>query len=109
MAQKIVVYLIDDIDGSDATETVSFGIDGNNYEIDLNDTHAAELRKGLEKWINHGRRVTGRQARSTSPRRPSGGSDAAKIREWARENGYEVSSRGRVPTEIREAYAQRQK
>lgn len=107
MAQKIKVYLIDDIDGSDATDTINFGIDGVNYEIDLNETHAAELRSALEKWTTHARRIPARRTRRTGAARPGGTSDAAKIRAWARENGYEVSERGRVPAEIREAYEQR--
>jgi len=106
MAQKTVVYLIDDIDGTDATDTINFAIDGTNYEIDLNEKHAAELRAAFEKWATHARTVTARRTRRTSTR-ASGTSDAAKIREWAKEHGYEISERGRVPAEIREAYAQR--
>ncbi len=107
MAQKIKVYLIDDIDGSDATDTINFAIDGVNYEIDLNEKHAAELRSAMEKWVSHARRLPARRTRRTGTARAAGTSDAAKIREWARENGYEVSERGRVPAEIREAYEQR--
>lgn len=109
MAQKIVVYLIDDIDGSKAEETITFALDGNQYEIDLNEEHAAELRSAFDKWIQSGRRVTAQRGRRATAGRPAGVSDAAKIREWARENGYEVSERGRVSAEIREAYAQRTK
>ncbi|SEE92214.1 histone-like nucleoid-structuring protein Lsr2 [Ruania alba] len=106
MAQKVRVLLIDDIDGSDAEETVTFGLDGVTYEIDLNDKNAAKLRDDLAKWVGAGRRSGGRK---TTGRRVGGsrssGSDAQKIREWAKQNGYKVSERGRVSAEIREAYA----
>lgn len=102
MARKTQVLLIDDIDGSDATSTITFGVDGVSYEIDLNDDNAAQLRSDLEKWTTLARRTGGRAKRGTGT---SSGSDAAKIREWARENGYEVSERGRIPAEVREAYA----
>lgn len=107
MAQKIKVYLIDDIDGTDATETINFGIEGVDYEIDLNDEHAAELRGAFDKWVTHARRVGGRRTRRAAGSRTAGSSDAAAIRQWARENGYEVSERGRIPAEVREAYEQR--
>lgn len=107
MAKKTVVYLIDDIDGSDATDTINFAIDGVNYEIDLNEKNAAELRKAFETWTKNARRVSGRRSRGRTPTRGASTSDAALIRQWARENGYEVSERGRVPAEIREAYEQR--
>lgn len=103
MARKTQVILTDDIDGSDATETVSFGIDGVAYEIDLNDDNAQQLRDQLSEWTAKARRVGGR--RNTGTRRRAGSpSDARKIRAWARENGHEVSERGRVSKEIREAY-----
>ena len=108
VAQKIRVYLIDDIDGTDASETITFAVDGVSYEIDLNEANAAELREAFQPWITHGRRVAGRRA---TGRRATGAAsgNAAAIRAWARENGYEVSDRGRVSTEIREAYEQRNK
>jgi len=101
MAQKIQVVLVDDIDGGEAVETVSFSLDGVGYEIDLSQKNAAELRGALESWIASGRRVSGRRAAS----RGRGSSDAHKIREWAKANGHEVSERGRVSAKIREAYA----
>lgn len=107
MAQKVRVYLIDDIDGSDATETVSFSVDGVSYEIDLNEKHAQELRDAFGKWVGHARRATAATRRSGRRASTPRSSDAAAIRAWARENGYEVSDRGRVSAEIREAYEQR--
>ena len=102
MARKTQVLLVDDIDGSDATNTVTFGLDGVSYEIDLNEDNTRQLRSEMEKWTALARRTGGRAKRGTG----SGTSgDAAKIRQWARENGYEVSERGRIPAEVREAYA----
>lgn len=105
MAQKVKVLLIDDLDGSDADETISFAVDGVSYEIDLNAEHAGELREAFAKWIGHARRSGGRR-RAATGRRSTGatGGDTAAIREWARENGYKVSDRGRVPADVREAY-----
>lgn len=100
MARKTHVLMIDDIDGSDATSTVMFGLDGIDYEIDLSDANAHEYRSELEKWTSPARRTGGRARRGT--RR---GSDAKKIRAWASQNGYEVSDRGRIPADIREEYA----
>ena len=103
MAQKVNIVLVDDIDGSEATETVSFGLDGTTYEIDLNDTHAAELRDALSGYVGHARKVSntrGRKSRSATTSGPS----ARELRDWARSNGYEVSDRGRVPAEVREAF-----
>lgn len=102
MARKTQVLLVDDIDGSDATNTVTFGLDGVAYEIDLNDENTQQLRSELEKWTALARRTGGRARRGTGA---GTGGDAAKIRHWASENGYEVSERGRIPIEIREAYA----
>ena len=107
MAQRVNVVLVDDIDGTDATETVSFAIDGVDYEIDLSDEHAAELREVVSVFIGHARRTGGRRR---SGRRSAGtasgdGATAAEIRAWARENGWDVPDRGRVSTEVREAYA----
>jgi Lsr2 len=107
MAQRVNVVLVDDIDGSDATETVTFGVDGVDYEIDLSDEHAAELREAISLYVGHARRTGGRRksgSRSTAGSDSSGVS-AADIRAWARENGWDVPERGRVSAEVREAYA----
>lgn len=109
MAQKVQVTLVDDIDGSSASETVTFALDGVSYEIDLTDEHANALRESFAEWIGHARRAGGRKAPAkrggqAGAGRTSSGSDAGKIRDWARDNGYEVSERGRISAEIREAY-----
>lgn len=106
MAQKVQIVLIDDIDGSEAVETVSFALDGVSYEIDLSEEHARELRDSFARWVGHARRVSGRASRGrrggTAARTSSG--ESAAIREWARANGYEISDRGRIPANIRAAY-----
>lgn len=101
MAQKVQVILVDDIDGGQAHETVSFGLDGVVYEIDLSTEHAAKLREDVEKWTTNARKSgrTQRSRRSTQ--------NNAEIREWAIDNGYEVADRGRVPSHIIEAYNKR--
>lgn len=110
MAQKVNIVLVDDLDGSEATETVTFGLDGVSYEIDLNDANAAKLRDALGGYVGHARKVTGggrRATRRTSSSAGSGGSasDTKAVREWARANGYEISERGRISAEIQQAYA----
>ena len=107
MAQKVMITLIDDTDGSTADETVSFSLDGVNYEIDLTAENAAKLRDAMAPWVGHARRAGGRKATARKTRGSGGGgsSDAAKVREWARANGYTVSDRGRIPAEVTEAYA----
>lgn len=106
MAQKKHVVLIDDLDGSPASETVLFSLDGVEYEVDLNGAHAEALRESFAEWIGHARRVGGRKRPSASRQRAASSSagDTAKIREWARQNGYTVSDRGRIPSSVREAY-----
>ncbi|WP_128773768.1 histone-like nucleoid-structuring protein Lsr2 [Actinomyces oricola] len=106
MAQKTQVILVDDVDGSEATQTVTFALDGVNYEIDLNDGHAAALRESFEEWTVKARRKSGR--RNTGRRRASSASsgETQRIREWARAAGMSVSDRGRISADIREAYAQ---
>jgi hypothetical protein len=97
------VVLIDDIDGSDAEETVSFALDGKEYAIDLNAKNAKKLRDALAPFVGHARRETGGRRRSRSSGAAAKGS-AAEIREWARENGYDVPARGRVSSEVRAAW-----
>jgi len=104
VAQRYHVTLEDDLDGSKADETIRFGLDGTDYEIDLSKKNAKALREALSSYVDAGRRVkaSGGRRRGAGPR---GGRDEARnIREWAAENGYEVSSRGRVPSQVREAY-----
>ena len=108
MAQRVNVVLVDDLDGSDAVETVSFALDGVDYEIDLSEEHARDLRNALSLYIGHGRRTGGRRRKAQgagAKTAESGGPSASEIRAWARENGWDVPERGRVAADVREAYA----
>ncbi|MEI6622027.1 MAG: Lsr2 family protein [Actinomycetes bacterium] len=98
MSQKIQVLLVDDLDGGVAEETVSFGLDGDDYEIDLSCEHAAALRAGLQDYLGAARRVNRRRA--AGKRSSAGGPDTAAVRAWARDNGISVSARGRVSAEV---------
>ncbi|RNI25194.1 histone-like nucleoid-structuring protein Lsr2 [Flexivirga caeni] len=105
MAQRVQILLEDDLDGSEASETVNFGLDGKVYEIDLSAANSAQLRDDLAKWIGHARPVRGRARGAMPVRQASGRTDLNKVREWGRKNGYKVSDRGRVSAEVQEAYA----
>ena len=104
MAQKVHIVLIDDIDQSDAEETVTFGLDGKEFAIDLNAKNARSLRDALAPYVAHARPVSGRGSRRSTAK-AAGGAAPSEIRAWARENGFDVPERGRVAAEVREAYA----
>jgi hypothetical protein len=112
MAQRVEYILEDDLDGGKADETVQFGLDGVEYEIDLSTENYEKLRDALAPWVGVARRTGGRRKRNVgsaaaaAPRAAAtdGASNTSDIRAWAQENGYEVSSRGRVSAEVREAY-----
>lgn len=101
MAQRIEVTLVDDIDGSDASETVIFGLDGKEYSIDLNGKNAKQLRSALEPFIA---KASTRKRRGGAPAAKASGPSPAAIREWAKKMGHEVPARGRIPQNVREAY-----
>ena len=107
MAQKVQVLLTDDLDGSDADETISFGFEGTQYEIDLNKKNADAMRKAITKYTVAARRASGRSAGgssrgrgSRSNGRPDRDYDPKAVRQWAESQGIEVSARGRVPTDV---------
>lgn len=105
MAQKIQTLFIDDIDGGAAEGTVRFALDGTEYEIDLNAKHSEELRSAIGKYVTHARKVGGgaRRAGRTAGRagRGAGSSlNTTEIRNWAREQGYDIKDRGRVPADL---------
>lgn len=105
MAQKIQTLFIDDIDGGAAEGTVRFALDGTEYEIDLNAKHSEELRSAIGKYVTHARKVGGgaRRAGRTAGRTSRGAGSAfntTEIRTWAREQGYDIKDRGRVPADL---------
>jgi Lsr2 len=103
MAQRVQIILEDDFDGGTAEETVSFALDGTEYEIDLSAKNAAGLRDAMSPWLGHARKTGGRRKRGTAAK-ASSNSSTSDIRAWAQAHGHEVSSRGRVSAEVREAY-----
>jgi hypothetical protein len=115
MAQQVNVKFVDDLDGSDAAGTVSFAIDGRAYEIDLSDDNAARLRDSLASFVAAGRKsggsgaAGGRRAQkmtasSGSRSQPLDREQTAAIRAWARQNGHEVSDRGRIAKTVVDAF-----
>lgn len=108
MAQKISYNLVDDIDGGKAAETLSFGLDGETYEIDLSKRNADKLRTILAPYVEVGRRMvktTGRgRGRLVVQRRIDVAADPRAVRAWARANRITVPERGRIPAAIIEQY-----
>ncbi|MEU0792438.1 Lsr2 family protein [Amycolatopsis sp. NPDC005961] len=117
MAQKVLVEIVDDLDGGTATQTVPFALDGVSYEIDLSDENAQALRDEFARYIEAGQRTGGRRIRvaagqsTTGSGSSRGASTSAasrehnqQVRAWALANGYEVSERGRISNEIYAAF-----
>ena|SRR6478735_2713292 len=103
--QRTLIMLSDDLDGSEAAETVQLAVDGVSYEIDLSEKNVAKLRKALDPYLSAARRVGGR--RRSSAKASSNGHgmvDNAAVRAWAASNGIEVSSRGRISADVVEQY-----
>lgn len=116
MAQRVQVELVDDLNGEPAQETVRFGVDGGEYEIDLTAENAEKLRAALSEYLDKGRRASSGR-KDTSGRKDSGGrkepspsasrskrDNTQQIRQWAQENGFNPSSRGRITQSIMDAY-----
>ena len=104
------VTLVDDLNGSEATDTISFGLDGKSYEIDLSGENAAKLRDVFAPFVGAGRRDDGRRRTTPTPRTTPSSVDRDRtdaIREWARKNGHEVAQRGRIPRAVIEAFDNR--
>lgn len=109
MAQRIRVELVDDLDGSDATETITFGLDGTNYEVDLNESNATRLRHALADFVEIAREVKGRRkaTRVATVAPAINGTTRPKpkdVREWAAANGVELSGTGRIPATVVKQY-----
>jgi|SRR5215467_2913943 len=105
MAQKVSVELRDDIDGGHADETLRFGFDGADYEIDLSDKHALAFRKQLAPFVGHARKLgRGMARRATRTRTAAARKRSGDIRAWAKDRGIGVSDRGRIPSSVVEQY-----
>jgi len=114
MAQQRTVRFVDDLDGSEASGTVTFALDGHSYEIDLSEQNASRLHDALAPFVDAARKTGGRgsgRGRRVSQAEPAGekagrsnreGTHA--IREWARQHGHQISDRGRIPKSVVEAY-----
>lgn len=119
MAQRTEIRLTDDLTGNDIPpgrgETVTFGLDGHDFEIDLTTKNAMGLRKTLEAYVDAGRKISpnghrgGRRKPSPKTTRTTVDSDPRTIKEWARANGYEVNDRGRIPGAIQDAFREAQR
>ena len=105
MARKTVVEWVDDIDGTAASETVTFTIDGSRYEIDLSEKNAAKLRAAMSRWIEASRRSSNRKSRGGPAKRDP--QESTKARKWALENGLDVGPRGRLRSDVLDAYRAR--
>jgi Lsr2 len=118
MAQQTTVTFVDDLDGSEASGTVEFALDGRSYQIDLSDENTAMLRDALEPFITAARKAGGRSSgrgRGRGQGQPaaekpaaSNREETAAIREWARQHGHQISERGRIPKSVRDAYREAQ-
>ena len=103
MARKTLVRLTDDLDGTDASETVSFSIDGVAYEIDLNESNAAALRESLNRFVENARKT--RTARRQGPgTRRTTGHDPKAVRARGAANGIEMPARGPIPAAVLARY-----
>jgi hypothetical protein len=116
VAKHTVIELEDDLSGGPAEETVTFGLDGTSFDIDLNAENASRLRDSMAEFVTAARKAGGRAGSRGIPRPRAAASDAAvsaglkedaaAIREWAKAAGHEVSARGRIAQRIRDAYRQ---
>jgi hypothetical protein len=102
MVQKRVVELIDDLDGSQANQTLTFSLDGVDYEIDLNEDNASNLRSSLAEFTDVARRTGGRKRTTTEVK--SSGVSSKDVRAWALSEGLTVNSRGRIQASVVDAY-----
>jgi hypothetical protein len=111
VAQQVQTRLVDDLDGSEAVETITFGLEGRQYEIDLSTDNAARLRDSLAAFVAAARRSgTASRSRGNGAKTSPSASDrehTSAVREWARQNGHQISDRGRIPNSVLEAYQRR--
>jgi len=99
-----ITHLTDDLDGSSATQTVHFSLDGVAYQLDLNDQNAAALRDLLSRYVQAGSYIKGHRIQRASPQNGAQRRYNRQIREWAAVNGMPINRRGRIPVEITKLY-----
>jgi hypothetical protein len=106
MATKTTVVLVDDLNGDPADTTVRFAVDKTEYEIDLSNDNAGQLREAFSRYVNAGRKVSSSvgQRGPQAATRGFAGYDPAAVRAWAAGNGIEVSPRGRIKADVVERY-----
>jgi len=104
VSKKTIVTLVDDLDGTDAAETIAFAVDGAGYEIDLSADNAAALRAAFAPYVKAGRRTSASRRGGRSSSASSGGASPKEIRAWAADNGVEVPARGRIPAGVHEQF-----
>jgi len=110
VAKQTTVTLIDDLDGSPADEQVEFAVDGKSYAIDLSSANGAKLRDALAPFVSAARRAAGGGRRSSGAGGPATSRPTVDreqnqaIREWAQRQGMKISERGRIPSNVLEAY-----
>lgn len=110
MAQRTVIHFYSDLSGDElepTDATVRFAVDGTSYEVDLTADEQATFRELLAPYIDVARKSGRTNGRRRSTPAPAATPEASprEIREWAVANGYEVPARGRIPAQVREAYA----
>jgi hypothetical protein len=100
--RRVHTIVVDDLDGSAADTTIRFGLDGTDYEIDLNEEHANSFRQIVQSYISAARRIsgTGRSGRGAHRRKVPRAPDSSQVRRWAKGQGLEVKDRGRVPADL---------
>jgi hypothetical protein len=105
--ERVIVDLVDDIDGTGTASTVTFAVDGKTYEIELNKRNETKFRKALEPWVQAARTVSPARPRRRPAKRKT--ADPAAVREWAASNGVEVGATGRIPKAVLDQYEAAQK
>lgn len=105
MARREVIILVDDVDGTEASETIRFAFEGREFELDLSEQNAAAMREAMTPWVSAARRIGGRQVGAGGRERARRDSaQTAAIRAWAAENGHQVSTHGRIPAAVERAF-----
>lgn len=103
MAQRTQILYVDDIDGSEAEGTVRFGLEGVDYEIDLNKEHAEQFAAAIGPFIDAARKVSPAKRAAVRNARPAR-HDQSDVRAWARSQGLKISDRGRIPADVLARY-----